>query len=300
MITFEYPFAFGIILLYIIALFFFKPKKEAFYFSNVKMLKSATKKQGFLVKALKFLIILALSTALASPIKKDTISTSESSGYEIALMLDMSGSMQSMNRFEIVKSILSDFIDKRENDVLGLSVYGDFAYIAVPLTYDRESIKRLLDRIKLGMVGTKTALYEGLFLTTNLFKDSTAKNKIIILPTDGVNTVNSVPVETAIAMANKYGIKVYTIGIGAEDNYQAEAMSIILGFIAKNTGGKHYYSTGTAESLQEIYDDIDKLEKSEIKGDRYSKKTYYFEPFLWIAFGLMVVLFLVTNRKKDV
>lgn len=293
MLTFEYPFAFVIILFYIVGIKFLKAKKESFYFSNVKMLKFASKKKAILINLIKFITILSLSIALASPIKKDEISTSNSDGYEIALLLDASGSMRRDNKFEVVKKIMSDFIDKRQSDALGLAIYADFAYTAVPLTYDKESIKRLLERIEIGMVGVnQTALYEALFLSSNLFKGSKAKNKIIILPTDGFDNATSIPIETAIQTAQKYGIKVYTIGVGTLRDFDPE----ILKKIADETGGNYYHASSN-NALEQIYSQIDSLEKSEIKSQRYTKKTYYFEYFLGLAFVMMSALFLLTNRK---
>ncbi|MSN96948.1 VWA domain-containing protein [Campylobacter sp. FMV-PI01] len=292
MLEFENYLAFLIPLFYIFALKFFKQKRQSLYFSNVKMLKKATKKDNLVLEIFKFLSILFLSIALASPVKINESLHSKTKGYEIALMLDMSGSMKSFNRFAIIKEILNDFIDKRKNDSIGLSVYGDFAYIAVPLTYDKNSLKRLIDTLKIGMAGNKTALYEGLFLTTNLFKDSTAKNKIIILPTDGENTIDSVPFDVALNSAKKEGIKVYTIGIGLPGGYDSRALQII----AQETGGK-YFNSNTKSELQEIYNEIDSLEKSEIQSQKYVKKIYYFEYFL--AFGLifLILVFFMQNKR---
>ncbi|WP_024961583.1 vWA domain-containing protein [Campylobacter ureolyticus] len=296
MIEFENLWAFLIPFIYLIFLKFCKQKKEAFYFSNIKMLKNATKNRTILKEILKFLLILSLSAALASPIKKDEIKSSNSQGYEIALMLDASGSMSEGNKFEIVKEILNDFIDKRKDDALALNVFADFAYTAIPLTYDKASIKRLLEKIKLGMVGlNRTALYEGLFLTSNLFKDSNSKNKIIILPTDGIDNAGTIPLDVAIKTAQKYNIKVYTVGVGRAGDFNPD----VLRYIAQQTGGK-YYSSDSSSGLKQIYDEIDRLEKSEIESQKFIKKTYFYFCFLGFGLFLMVVLFLYDNRKINV
>ena len=164
---------------------------------------------------LKFFTIIALTIALASPIQEDEVIVKNDKGYEISLILDASGSMQEYNKFGIVKAIVEDFIDKREHDKLALSIFADFAYVAVPLTYDKKSIKRLLSRLEVGIAGKqRTALYEALFLSSNLFKTSKSKEKIAILLTDGMDNTNTIPLDVAIKTAKKYNIKVYTVGIG--------------------------------------------------------------------------------------
>lgn len=292
MLNFENLWAFSIILIYFFALKFCKEKRQSLYFSNVKMLKIACKNRDFLIKLLKFLTILCFSIALASPIKLTNSSNIKAKAHEIVLMLDMSGSMQSFNRFNIVKKILTDFIDKRKDDAIGLSIFGDFAYVVSPLTYDKKSIKKSLEILKIGMAGTKTALYEGLFLSANLFKNSASKNKVIILPTDGENTINSVPLEVAINVAKEHNIKVYTIGIGKISDLSKRNLRQI----AKETGGK-YFSSYTKSDLEKIYLDIDKFEKSDINLQKYFEKQYFFEWFLGAGMLSLVMLFFAKNLR---
>ncbi len=165
--------------------------------------------------------------------------------------------------------------------------------MAVPLTYDKKSIKRLLDRLEVGVAGRqRTALYEALFLSSNLFKDSKAKHKDRILLTDGVNNVDTIPLDVAIKRVQKYGIKVYTIGIGQRGDYNPYDLQKI----AKSTGGE-FFEADSIKRLKEIYDTIDKLEKSEIKADKYIKKDYLFVYPLFVGLILMFVLILVRNKE---
>jgi Ca-activated chloride channel family protein len=160
-------------------------------------------------------------------------------GYEISLILDASGSMIRFNKFDIVKDIVNRFIDERKHDKLAFSIFADFAYVAVPLTYDKKSIKRLLKHIEVGVAGTRhTALYEALFLSSNLFKTSKAREKIAILLTDGMNNVNTIPLDVAVNTARKYGIKVYTIGVGRAG---LDFNPAVLEKIARETGGKYFH-----------------------------------------------------------
>ena len=292
--TFQYPYAFLLILLYFICQYLCKETKQSLYFSNIAMLKVATKNQHYIVAILKFLIFLSMVTALASPIKKDEIQIDSSKGYEISLVLDASGSMKEYNKFDITKEILADFISKRETDRLALSIFADFAYVAVPLTYDKKSLTNLLELLNVGVAGQRqTTLYEALYLSSNLFKTSTAKNKIAILLTDGIDNTNTIPLDTAIKRAKKYGIKVYTIGIGAVEDYNPYDLKEI----ALQTGGK-FYEANSKEKIVQIYDDINKLEKSEIKADKYVKKTYLYQYPLDVALGLLFMLILFSRRSS--
>lgn len=290
--TFEYPLAFLLIILFFVCLKFCKRRFEAIFFPGSNFLKSAAKKEIGLNNLLRFLIMLLLTTALASPVVEDKVVVLNDKGYDIALILDASGSMAEYHKFDIVKSIVTKFIKKREHDRIGLTIFGDFAYVAVPLTYDKNSLLRLLKRIDVGIAGThQTALYEALFMSTRLFKDSHAKNKIAILLTDGMDNASSIPLDVAINTAKKYGIKVYTIGVGESGDFDP----YVLAKIAKESGGK-FFKANSAGELRKIYEDIDKLEKSKIKADKYVKKSYLFMWPLGAAFLLMVILMLLLHQ----
>lgn len=290
--TFEYPYAFLLLLVYLLCQYLCKEKKQALYFSNITMLKSATKNQHYVLVVLKFLIFLFMVIALASPVKKDEIQIDNSQGYEISLILDASGSMSEYHKFDITKEILADFIKKRKTDRLALSIFADFAYVAVPLTYDKKSLEKLLGLLEVGIAGQrKTALYEALYLSSNLFKKSTSKNKIAILLTDGVDNAESIPLDVALKRALKYDIKVYTIGIGSAGDYNPA----VLKEIAKQTGGK-FYEANSKEKIEAIYKEIDSLEKSEIKTDKFVKIDYFYQYPLDVAIGLLFMFMLYTRR----
>ena len=292
--TFEYPVAFVLLVLFFVCMKWCKPKGVSLYFPTIAFLKKAAKKRNWFLSILKILSAILLVTALASPIQEDDVVINKDKGYEISLILDASGSMQEGNKFGIVKEIVKEFIDKRKHDKLALSIFADFAYVAVPLTYDKKSIKRLLERLEVGIAGKqRTSLYEALFLSSNLFKTSQSKEKIAILLTDGVDNTNTIPIDVAIKTAKKYGIKVYTIGVG---NAGYDFNPAVLEKISQETGGA-YFSANSVEKLKKIYATIDKLEKSEIKADKYVKKTYYFQYLL--ALGLLFLLgyFLLANKE---
>jgi Ca-activated chloride channel homolog len=246
-----------------------------------------------LINSLKFLTVLSLVIALSSPIKENNIEIKNDKGYEISLILDASGSMQEANKFGIVKDIVTDFVNEREHDRLGLSIFADFAYVAIPLTYDKNSIKRLLSKIEVGIAGRqRTALNEALFLSSNLFKTSKSKNKIAILLTDGMDNTDTIPLDVAINTAKKYGIKVYTIGVGTPGDFNPA----VLQEIAKQTDAKYFYAD-TIQGLKDIYSTINKLEKSEIKADKYVKKTYFYQYFLALAMLFFMAYFYMSNKE---
>jgi len=291
---FTYPYAFWLIAFYIISLFLFKEQTQTIYFSNMKMVEKASKNQKYLMGFLKFLIFTSMVIALANPFKQNEITTSKGKGDEISLILDASGSMLENNKFEITKNILNDFIAKRPHDRLSLSIFADYAYVAIPLTYDKKTLSTLLKYVEVGAAGQlETALYEALYLSSNLFKESTAKNKIAILITDGINSATSVPLETALKRVKKFGIKVYTIGIGTDGDYN----SAVLKKIAHTTGGKFYQANGKKE-IEDICNEIDRLEKSEIKTQKSIQKIYYFQYPLYFALTFLLLYFILNRKTK--
>lgn len=291
-ITFLYPYVFIILPIYLICSIFCKPKIQSIYFSNLSMLISVNKSNTKVIKIIKFLLILSIVTTLSSPVKKDDVIINNTKGYEISLILDASGSMREANKFTITKNILQEFIKQRKNDRLALSIFADFAYIAVPLTYDKKSLLNLLQYVEVGIAGQRqTALYEALFLSSNLFKNSKSKNKIAILLTDGYDNTNTIPLNIAISKAKKYKIKVYTVGIGAMGDYDPN----VLKSIAQQTGGKFFKANSIAQ-LKLIYETINSLEKSEFKSQKYVKKEYFYQYPLDIAIVLLFML-LILNRR---
>jgi Ca-activated chloride channel family protein len=222
------------------------------------------------------------------------------------MILDASQSMQArgfdstninLTRFDVVKSIVSDFILKRKNDNIGLVVFGAYSFIASPLTYDEHILSRIVSQLQIGMAGKYTALYEALAQGVNLLKMSESKSKVAILLTDGYSTpnVDKVPLSVAIDMAKKEGIKVYPIGIGSprgEDGYNAP----VLLKIAKETGGVAFGASSATELLS-IYKKIDSIEKSKIKNESYTYLKYYYIYPLFVGF-LSLILYLFLRNKR--
>ncbi|SMM98804.1 BatA (Bacteroides aerotolerance operon) [uncultured Candidatus Thioglobus sp.] len=288
---FEFPWVLWFLPAVFVCLFFCKEKKQAIYFPQTTLLKKLLNSKQLLFNSLKFLILALSILALASPIKTQEIILDNTKGYEISLILDASGSMLQFDKFKIVKKIVNDFISQRKTDKLALSIFANFAYIVVPLTYDKKSVKKLLKKIEVGIAGRqKTALNEALFLSSKLFKHSKAKHRIAILLTDGRDNTNSVPLEVAIKQAKDNKIKVYTIGIGSNRDFD----SGILKQIANETGGR-YFSANNARNIKHIYAQINSLEKSKLKINKYQKNTYYFHYLLMLALLFSLFYFYLKN-----
>lgn len=292
-ISFDYPIFFLIIPLFYICQKKCKIKLDSLIFPNLPLLKKVAKKQNLLLSFFKFITIIFIAISLASPIKKDGSYIDENKGYEISLILDVSGSMRIENKFNIVKNIVIDFLDKREEDKLSLTLFANFAYIAMPLTYDKRSIKELLKMVDVGIAGVNTtALYEALFISSQLFKKSKSKNKIAILLTDGYDNAKTIPLKIAMKEIKLAKIKVYTIGVG-RGGYN----SIVLKNIAKESNAK-FFEVQKAVELKKIYAEIDRLEKSDIEINKFVKKSYYFQYPL--ALGLLSFLIFIFVRRGRV
>jgi len=247
-----------------------------------------------------------LILALMSPVKDEPYELEPKKGHEIALILDASESMQernfdmnnrSLTRFSVVKQIVRDFIQKRDSDNMGLVVFGAYSFIASPLTYDAHILSRIVSQLQIGMAGKYTALYEALAQGVNLLKMSKADSKVAILLTDGYSTqgVDKIPLEVALEIAKKEGVKVYPIGIGGPHEYNRE----VLMKIAQETGGVAF-GASSAQELKAVYAKIDELEKSDIKNESFTYLKYYYVYPLFIGLiSLMLYIYLRNKRGSN-
>ncbi len=283
--SFEYPVFLIIPVIYLIIKYFFDSENDRIVFPNAGFF--AKSKERFSI--LEFLIVLFLSFALASPVKNKIIADIYKKGYNIVIALDTSGSMAEFNKIDAAKAVSLDFAKKRKNDALGLVVFGNIAYIASPLTFDKKTFKDILSRIFVSIAGGKTAIYDALFLSSNLFKNIQGE-KIIILLTDGMDNMSITPLDVAIKKLKKEHIKVFAVGIGGDTDIAA------LRKISKSTGGKFYIANSLAD-LKRIYNDINKLTKSKIKSNSRILNTYYYQYPLIIAL-ILFVIYLYQYRKS--
>jgi Ca-activated chloride channel family protein len=252
---------------------------------------------------LKWIGIVMLILALMSPVKDEPYELEPKDGYEIALILDASQSMKAkgfdiqnsqLSRFDVVKEIVKDFVKERPSDNIGLVVFGEYSFIASPLTYDENILNKIVSQLYIGMAGKYTALYTSLAQGVNLLKMSESKSKVAILLTDGYSTpeIDKIPLDVALDMARKEGIKVYPIGIGMPNEYNQR----VLVNIADKTGGVAF-GAATATELEEVYKKIDELEKSEIKAETFSYLKYYYIYPLFLSF-LSLMLYVYLRNKR--
>jgi Ca-activated chloride channel family protein len=197
-----------------------------------------------------------------------------------------------LSRFEITKLIATEFIQKRVSDNVGIVLYGDFAFIASPITYEKEIVSQMLDYLTQGMAGQNTAIGEAIAMSIRSFKHSKAKTKVIILLSDGEHNSGSISPKDAIKLAKEKNIKIYTIAIGNK----GEADEALLETISKDSAGK-FFSASSAKELKKVYAEIDKLESSNIKSREYLLKKYYYQIFLLLASALLLFLLYREIRK---
>ena len=300
-INFEYPEIFWLFLIFLICDRFCKVKSNSILFPKVKFFSGIDSVQSNIIKYIKWLIIISVLIAVSSPYKILTESMKPKNGLNIALMLDTSESMRALgfnredrrlNRFDVVKGIVGDFIKKREDDNLGLIVFGEYAFIASPLTFDKHILNEMLNNIHIDIAGKTTAIYDAIGQTVALLKSEENASNIAILITDGINTAGVIPREKAIELAKNRDIKIYTIGIGR----RGEINPIDLQDIAEKTGGE-FFIAQDGDELTKIYAKIDRLEKKEIKDLSYEIKDYlYFYPLL-LTIILLTIFVTLKNRR---
>jgi len=258
--------------------------------------------------------------ALARPQSGTTSTEIITEGVDIMLCLDTSGSMNALdfqldnkrvNRLQVVKKVVDEFIRGRQNDRIGMVVFAEEAFTQCPLTLDCGVLLSFLDRLEIGMAGDTTAIGSALATCVKRLKDLKSKSKVIILLTDGRNNTGTISPATAADIAKTHGIKVYTIGVGTEGEAPFLVDSLFgkqyvyqkvdldeetLKEIAQKTGGRYFRATNT-EALKTIYQQIDKMEKTEAKVKEYMEYDELFTYFLIPALCLIILEILLANTR---
>lgn len=258
----------------------------------------------YLALALRLGCIGALAVALARPQKLDVLSDSTINGTDIVIALDVSESMitadMSPNRFEAARDIASDFASKRDNDNVALVAFAGESLTIMPLTNDPAAVVGAISNLQLGMLGDGTAIGDGLVTAINRVINGKAQSKSVILITDGSNNTGEVDPLTAAQIAKEKGVKVYTIAIGQDQvvymgsffDPQASVSIPIdtetLGNISKMTGAKAYRATDK-NTLRNIFSDIDKLQKTVMETNSFTRTEECFEPWLILALACLVL-----------
>lgn len=289
----------------------------AIVFSSLKPLQENGRvrrsRMGGWLTSLLLLALALLVIALARPRQGKTISQVQASGIDIMLALDVSGSMMAedftiggerANRLEVVKQVTKKFIEERPNDRIGIVCFAGRPYLVSPLTLDHGWLLANLERVKIGLVEDGTAIGSAIASASNRLKEKAAKSKIVVLLTDGDNNAGKVTPLTAAEAAKALGIKIYTIGAGTRGfapmpvqdqfgrrfyrNVKVDVDEDTLKKIADLTNAKFYRATDT-KTLAQIFEQIDKLEKSTVELNQYTQYRELFPWFLAAGFAVLAL-----------
>lgn len=297
-LKFEYPYFLVIIPLFIICSIFCKAKIPTFIIPHLNIFEKTKRQSDLLINILKYFVIFGSVIALSSPYKQLDTQIIKNDGIDIVLSLDTSGSMKELglnqsnqreDRFSVVKDIVKDFLPKRVNDNIAITVFGTSVMMATPLSFDKEAQKEIVDYLEVGIVGDKTAMLDSLAMSVNILKDSKAKSKIVILLSDGEDNSSKIPLDVVVKLLKKYSIKVYCVGIGSSNK-------IMLNHISKETNGKSYIAN-SKDDLSAIYKEIDSLEKSKIENNKITLKEYLFFYPLFFAIMSLITFIYFKNRQ---
>lgn len=316
-IVFKNPeFLWLLILLPVVAIMLYKFKfvrLNNFKFSNLESFDSKTLKSKLypIINVFRIITLLLVIVALARPQEiSNSTRTKTSSGIDIVIAVDISSSMLAQdlkpNRLEALKTVASQFINDRINDRIGLVIYAGESYTKTPVTSDKDVVIKSLSDITFdGIIEDGTAIGMGLATSVNRLKESKAKSKVIILLTDGVNNSGFIDPSTAADLAANFEIKTYTIGLGTNGNARApvalnpngsfrfgmtkvEIDEELLKNVANKTGGLYFRATDN-KKLEEIYNEINKLEKTEVEEIKYSDSQEKYRLLIIAAIGLIFV-----------
>jgi Ca-activated chloride channel family protein len=313
-ITFAYPYLLWLLLLLPLLMLWYalnnKKSSSAITVSSLaihKKTKSAANIFRHLPFVVRLLSLAVLITALARPQSRSNEEKIEGEGIDIVLCMDVSGSMLaedfSPNRLEAMKQVATNFVNGRKTDRIGVVIFSGEPFTQCPLTTDYAAVKSQIYAVRSGILQDGTAIGSGLATSVERLKTSKSKSKVVVLLTDGENNGGLIDPATAKEIAKSYRVRVYTIGIGTEGYAslpQQTAGGVIrtqekvnideklLTQIAVETGGK-YFRAKDNEGLQQIYNDIDQLEKTKIETSSYAR---YAEEFYPLAIAAVVLLLL--------
>ena len=306
-----------ILVILLVIWYFFMRKKDTAILTmpsvkGFKVKASILSKLKPILYVLRLLALAAIVVALARP-RNVSVSkkTKTNRGIDIVMAIDVSASMLARdlkpNRLEALKKVAVNFVDRRPNDRIGIVVYAGESFTQTPITSDKAIVKRTISELKWGQLEGGTAIGMGLGSGVNRLKESKAKSKVIILLTDGVNNSGNIDPRTATELAKELGIKVYTIGIGTNGmadfpwskdprtgqlNFRKQQVEIdedLLKEIASETKGKYFRATDNT-SLKEIYNEIDKLEKTKIEEFKYYNYQEMYRSLVLLALGLLLLV----------
>jgi len=301
--SFEYPYLLGIILLFIVCGIWCKERSRAIFFPHVNTLMAKSAGKSSLLLTLKWIGVTSAVIALASPVITKSYSNSKKEGRDIVLIIDSSDSMRQRgfdpnnpwrNKFDVVKEVVGDFIEKRENDRIGMVTFADIAFIASPLTFEKKFLTDITQMQAMGMAGKRTAINDAVVQSYNLLSKSNAKSKIAILLTDGIDNMSKVPFDDVKTLIENRDIKLYAIGVGDPRDYNAQYLKALA-----DAGNGMAFRAQDASTLTRVYDEIDQLEATKIDAKKVVQHTYLYIYPLFVAI-LSLLLFIYMRNSKGV
>jgi len=299
--SFEYPLLLTLILLFIVCAKFCKERSRAIFFPHVKTLMASSASSSSLLSILKWVGITAAIIALASPVITKSYTNSKKEGRDIVLIIDSSESMRQRgfdpsdimrNKFDVVKEVVGDFIETRENDRIGMVTFADIAFIASPLTFEKKFLTDITKMQQMGIAGKRTAINDAVIQSYNLLSKSKAKSKIAILLTDGIDNMSKIPFPEVKNFIEKRDIKLYAIGIGDERDYNGVYLKSLA-----DAGKGLAFGARDADTLNRVYKEIDKLEATKINNKKIVQHTYlYIYPLFLAILSLLLFMYIRNSR----
>ncbi len=299
--SFEYPWVILLVLLFAACFRYCQARADAIYFPHITYLLSSGMRKSRLLDILKWTGIVSLLISLASPVITNEYKDIKKKGRDIMLIIDSSDSMRQRGfdpknpyktKFDVVKEVVNDFIAKRKNDRIGLINFASVAYIASPLTFEKEFLKSIVQMQEIGIAGKRTAINDALLQTYNILNKSDAKSRIAILLTDGIDNMSRISYNEIHTVISKSDVKLYTIGIGNYRDFDAPYLKAIA-----KAGHGHFYAADSINGLKSIYNEIDRLETSKIKDKNIVQKEYlYIYPLFLSIMSLLFFVYIRTSR----
>ena len=301
-----------------------RKRKVTVRFSDLSILKKLPapihRKLRHILPVMRVAGFCFLVIALARPQKQNVEVEVTTEGVDIMLVFDISESMKALdfrpdNRFVVAKRTMKEFVKRREHDRIGLVLFGSRAFTRCPLTTDYGILLQMIEDVEFTDFSDRTAIGTAIATAANRLKDSPSKNKVIILLTDGANNAGDIPPQMAAAAAGQLGIRIYTIGVGKEGQVpfpvetvdprtgrrstriqmmESDLNERELKEIAALTGGR-FFRAQDADALMDIYAEIDRLEKTEIRSISHVSYAEYFYKWLWIGFLIIAAEMLLQN-----
>lgn len=325
MLEFAYPWAFVLVFLPLLVIWFapiYKEKKHSLqvpYFSRLVAVTGERPQSGAVIinrkniqRLLVFIGWLCLVTSMAKPEIVGQPIVQKKSARDLMVAVDLSGSMSvedftaingnKINRLVAVKQVLADFAKGRNGDRLGLILFGDAPYLQAPFTDDLVTWLSLLNEAEIGMAGQSTAFGDAIGLSINVFENSESKSRVLIVLTDGNDTSSKVPPIDAAKVAATYNIKIYTIAIGDPEAVGEEQVDLtVLKEIAKVTNGKYFQALNREELLQ-VYQDINNLEPELFESRSFRPRTsaHHYPFVLFISLYLIALMSSAIRNRVSV